>query len=88
MIEPTQILFISVVTILTILMVVIGWQVFQILSEVRKMLMKFNTMVDGAVSVTGSLGKSVENLSGFTEGVKAAFHLFSIFKKKDKDDHE
>jgi len=52
MIEPTQVLLFSVVTILTVILVLIGWQIFQILSEIRKMMMKFNTMVDGAVTVT------------------------------------
>ena len=88
MIEPTQILLIAVVIILTILMVIIGWQIFQILSEIRKMLSKFNTMVEGAVSMTGNLGKSFENLSGFSEGMKAVFSIFRLFRKKEKKDEE
>ena len=46
MLDTTQILLFAVVTILTVLLVFIGWQIFQILGEVRKMLQKFNTMVD------------------------------------------
>ena len=38
MIEPTQVLLFGVVTVLTIVLVFIGWQIFQILSEIRKML--------------------------------------------------
>lgn len=82
MTEPVQILLFAVVIILTILMVIIGWQIFLIFSEIRKMLIKFNTMTDSAVSLTGNIGKSLQNLSGFTEGLKAVFGIFRFFKKK------
>ena len=88
MLDTTQTLLFAVVTILTVLLVFIGWQIFQILGEVRKMLQKFNTMVDGAVNVTGNLGKSFEKLSGFGDGVQAVFSIFKLFsgKKEKKDD--
>lgn len=89
MTESTQILLFAVVIVLTILMVIIGWQIFQILSEIRKMLMKFNSVADEAVTLTGNIGKSVQNLSGFSDGLKTAFSIFHIFKKKKsrpKDD--
>ncbi|OGF98652.1 hypothetical protein A2153_04145 [Candidatus Gottesmanbacteria bacterium RBG_16_38_7b] len=88
MIEPTQILLFAVVTILTILLVFIGWQIYQIFSEIRKMLVKFNTMVDSAVNVTGNMGKSLENLSGVSEGVKAVFSLFKLFSSKKEKKRE
>ena len=85
MTEPTQTLLFAVVTVLTILLVFIGWQIFQIFSEVRKMLIKFNLMVDGAVTMTGNMGKSLEKLSGVSEGVQAVFSLFKFFStKKEK----
>jgi hypothetical protein len=86
MTEPTQILLFAVVITLTTLTVIIGWQIFQILSEIRKMMIKFNTMVDGAVTISGSLTKSFQSMSGFTEGLKAVFGIFSLFKKKEKKD--
>lgn len=82
MTESTQILLFAVVIVLTILMVIIGWQIFQILSEIRKMLMKFNSVADEAVTLTGNIGKSVKSLSGFSEGLKTVFSIFHIFKKK------
>ena len=89
MIEPTQILLFAVVTVLTIILVLIGWQIILILAEVRKMIMKFNTMVDNAVSISGSVGKSFEKLSGVSEGVSAVFSLFRMFSgKKDKKKKE
>ena len=85
MLEPTQVLLFTVVTVLTIVMVLIGWQIFQILSEIKKMLEKFNQVVSGAVTITTDVGKSVKNISGFSEGFKAAFSLLKHFKKKDRE---
>lgn len=86
MIEPTQILLFVVVIVLTSVTVLIGWQIFKILCEIRKMLAKFNTMADGAVQMTQSLGHSFQNLNGFSDGLKAVFSIFKIFKKKEKAD--
>ena len=65
-------------------MVIIGWQIFLIFSELRKILVKFNNMADNAVSFTGNLGKSLHNLTGFTSGLKTVFNIAKIFKKEDK----
>ena len=86
MIDATQVLLFIVVITLTTLTVIIGWQIFQILSEIRKMLIKFNTIVDNGVTLSGSLGKSFQNLTGFTEGLRAVFGIFRLFSKKEKKD--
>lgn len=81
MTESYQVLLFFVITVLTIMLVVIGYQIFQILSEVRKMLTKSNVIMNGAVSIGSSFTKSVQNLNGFSSGLKAIFSLFSFFKK-------
>ncbi len=86
MIEPTQILLFAVIITLTILMIFIGWQIFQILSEIRKMLMKFNTMADSAVTVSTNIGKSFQNINGFSEGFKSVLGVFKILKRKPKEE--
>lgn len=82
----TQILLYAVIITLTIIMVLIGWQIYQILSQMRKMMEKFNTMMEGAVTMTTSIGKSLQNISGFTEGLKAIFGIFNRFKRKEETD--
>lgn len=86
MIEPTQILLFAVVIILTILLVIIGWQIYKILYEIYKMLTKFNSMIDGAISISGNLSKSVKDLTGFTEGLKTVLGFLNIFKREEKKD--
>lgn len=83
MIEPTQILLFVVVIALTTLTVIIGFQIFQILIEIRKMLSKFNLMADGAVNMTQSIGKSLRSINGFSDGLKTALGVFKVLKKKN-----
>ncbi len=82
--ESTQILLFAVISVLTIVMVVIGYQVFMILGEIRKMLQKFNKVVDSTVNMSTSLSKSLTNINGFTEGMKTVMGIFNVFRKKEK----
>jgi len=88
MTEPTQILIFAVIIILTILMVIIGWQIYLILSEIKKALVKMNKTVDNVSDFAGNIGRSFQNLSGFSEGIKAVFGIFKLFKKGEKEDGE
>ena len=83
MIEPIQILLFTVIIVLTVLVVVIGWQIYQILVEMRKMLTKFNLMAQGAVDVTSRVNASLNSLSGVSEGIRTAMSLLRIFSKKE-----
>lgn len=83
MIEINQILLYIVVLVLTTITAIIGWQIFLILSEMRKMFSKFNLMADGAVSMTQNIGKSLRSINGFSDGLKTALGVFKVFKKKD-----
>lgn len=81
MIEPTQILLFTVITILTIVLLFIGWQIYQVLSEIHKMLTKFNTVIDDTRNFTENIGKSVHSLNGFTEGVRTILKVLGTLKK-------
>jgi hypothetical protein len=82
MIEPIQILLFAVVITLTILVVIIGIQIYYILTEIRKIFNKFNTMADGAVKLTDNVGQSFQNISGFSQGLRSILQLFGFIKKK------
>lgn len=84
MIDPTHILLYTVVITLTIMMIIIGWQFYQILGEIRKMLGKTNLMMDNSMKMVDNFGKSFQSLNGFTDGVKAALNVFKFFKKDEK----
>lgn len=86
MTEPVQILLFAVIIAFTILMIFIGWQIFQILGEIRKMLKKTNIMADSAVSFTNNIGHSLQNINGFSDGLKSVLGFFRVLKKKSKEE--
>ncbi|RJR16292.1 hypothetical protein C4579_00445 [Candidatus Microgenomates bacterium] len=84
--DITQVLLVFVVVTLTILLVLIGIQVFNILAEIRKSLAKVNKMLEDAGTVTGNVSKTISGATGMVDGLKAGLSLVSVFgKKKDKE---
>ncbi|MCL5970569.1 MAG: hypothetical protein M1450_03660 [Patescibacteria group bacterium] len=88
--EPTQILLIVVITVLTIILAIIGIQFFFILKEIKKSIQKMNRMLDDGTTVTGAFAKSISGISGVLEGVKTGLSVLNIFKrgKKKEDENE
>lgn len=84
MLDPAQILLFAVAIILTILLVIIGWQIYLVLAEFRRTLIRLNSLADWVKTFSGSISKSVNTMSGFTEGVKTIVNFISLFKKKEK----
>ncbi len=88
MTQSTQILIFLVTISLTIVTILIGWQIFQILLEFRKILVKLNKIVDTTVSFTDNIGKSFQNLNLFSTLIKTAANIVNLFKKKQEDKEE
>lgn len=88
MIGTWQILLVSIVAILTILLVVIGVQLFYLLRELRVLIKKINNIVDDAEGLTKIVSSSFSSLSGFGAGLKAAANLVSLIRKKKDPEEE
>ena len=93
MLNPTQILLIIVVSVLTAILVVIGIQVVYLLKESRKSIEKFNKILGdfGQVSEAVakpivSLSNSFNNLSGFGGLFAWLINRFSKKKEEKKDE--
>jgi hypothetical protein len=87
--DPIQLTIIGVSITLTILLVVLGIQVFYILKEIRISVTKTNKMLDDAGKVTGTVSEGVSSMSGFMNGIKTGLAMITSFQKKDKEkDHE
>jgi len=76
MIDSTQILLIAVVTVLTILLTIIGVQVFFILKEIKKTIEKFNKIIDDAGVISESVARPIASLSNSITGVSSLAGLF------------
>lgn len=86
--DPVQITIIAISFILTMLLVILGVQVWYIFKEIRTSLIKMNSMLDDGKKVTSTIGDSVSGMAGVASGIRAALSVFKVFKKKNKDDEE
>ncbi|OGH03000.1 MAG: hypothetical protein A2798_01050 [Candidatus Levybacteria bacterium RIFCSPHIGHO2_01_FULL_37_17] len=86
--DSAQLILFLVIIILTILLVVLGIQVFFILRELRKTVDKANKILEDAGEITETVKKPVSSLSTLAMGLKTGATIAKIFqgKKKDKKD--
>lgn len=86
--EPTQVLLFAVVTILTILLLVVGIQVFFVLRDAKKTLDKVNKILDDAGLVSGSVAKPILGFANFVDGVKNIKNLVDFVSPKNVQDEK
>lgn len=86
--DPVQLTIITISFILTVLLVVLGVQVFLILKEMRASLQKVNKMLDDAAKMTSTVAESMSGIAGLVSGLKAGLSLFSRFRKRGGDNNE
>lgn len=85
--DLTQITVVIATSTLCILLIILGIQVFFILKEIRISLQKVNKMLDDGGRVTGTISSSVENVSGFVNGIKAGISALTAFRNKKEEDY-
>ncbi|HUV47151.1 MAG TPA: hypothetical protein VMW29_03385 [Candidatus Bathyarchaeia archaeon] len=87
MIDPIQILLIFVITTLTILLFIIGLEVFQILKELKKTVEKVNKILTDSGRISEAVAQPIEEASDFIMGLQKGLKFFktvSDFFKKEK----
>ena len=84
MIDPAQLALFLVIIILTILLIVLGVQVFFILRELRRTLEKANKVLDDTGNITESVSGPISSLSSLVTGLKTGATIAKFFKKKEK----
>lgn len=85
--EPVQLTIILISVALTILIIVLGVQVWFILKEVRSSITKMNKMLDDAGKVSGAVSEGVIGMSGFVNGLKTGISAITSLIHK-KEEHE
>lgn len=83
--DPIQLTIIGVSITLTILLVVLGIQVFYILKEIRFSVQKTNKMLDDAGKVSGTVSEGVTSMSGFMNGIKSGLQMITALQKKGEE---
>jgi hypothetical protein len=84
MIDPAQTALFLVIIVLTILLLVLGIQVFFILKELRTTLTKVNKVLDDTGVITESVSKPISNLSSLTMGLKTGATIAKLFGNGSK----
>jgi hypothetical protein len=84
MIDTTQVLLIVVITTLTILLTVIGVQVFFILREFKRTIEKMNKMLDDAGVISESIAKPIASLSSGVTGLSGITGLLGWLVSRGK----
>lgn len=83
--DPTQILLATTVTVLTVLLVVLGVQVFFILKEAKRTLDKINKILDDANLISGSVARPIVGFSNFLEGMKSLGNLIDMVANRKEN---
>lgn len=81
MLDPAQILLFIVIIVLTILLVVLGIQVFFILRDLRHTISKANRVLDNTGEITENVSTPLSSFSSLLMGLKAGGALANIIKK-------
>ena len=82
--DAAQILLLSVISLLTLLIVFLGVQVFFILKELRKSVEKINKVLDETSSITENVAKPLSDISSVLSGIKTGVSILSMFSGKRK----
>lgn len=90
MVDPVQMILLFVIIILTILLVVLGVQIFFILKDLRVTVKKTNKILDNANSITENIEGPISALSSLVLGVKTGsfvtvMNIVKNFLGRDKD---
>lgn len=84
MFNSTQLILIIVVVVLSVLLSLIGIQVFFILKEVQKSVQKANKMLDDTGVITESISKPIASLSNSLTSLSSITGLFGWLANRRK----
>lgn len=79
--DTVQSLLIAVVIVLTVMLVIVGFQVFYILREIRKTIDKANRVLNNAEHISESVKAPISSLSSMLVGIKSGTAIAEIIKK-------
>ena len=82
MIDPAQTVLFIVIIVLTLLLIVLGVQVFFILRELRSTVAKANKVLDDTGVITESVTGPIATLSALAMGIKTGASVAGILKKR------
>ncbi len=80
--DPVQFVILLISIIVTAAILVIGYQVYQLLKDIRKSLHKMNRILDDTGDITESVKKPVSSLANLTSGIQAGIGIIEKFANR------
>jgi uncharacterized protein YoxC len=84
MMDTAQVLLLVVLIFLSVLLVVLGIQVFFILQDLRKTVKKANKVLDDTSMITESISGPVATLSAVISGVKTGSSIAKLLQNRKR----
>lgn len=84
--DITQTVLLAVTIVLAVFVVVLGFQIFFVLKDVRRTLFKFNNLFDEADDMIGKVKKPMESATGILSALATGVGIAHILKKGTKKD--
>lgn len=84
MLDATQLLLVFVILVLTVMLSIIGVQVFFILREFRNTLAKANKVLDDTGVISESVSKPISMFSAMMLGIKGGTGLIKALTKEKR----
>jgi hypothetical protein len=88
MIDAVQAVLLFVIVLLTIILIILGIQVFFILKDFRKTIVKANRILDTADEITENVAQPLSFLSTFLVSTRSLSAISKVLKTKKHRDEE
>lgn len=86
MIDISQVLIASAITIMTVILTVVGVQLIVFLRELSRTMKRINGIVDELEKIGMHVGHGASELVGFVSGIKGFIKIVDLLSKKKKND--
>jgi len=88
MVDLTQLVLFGVIIVLTILLLVIGSQVFLLIRDLRKTIKKIDLITEEATEVSSKIKETIDTILEVRLGLKTFSKVVAFLKEKTKDGEE
>ena len=86
--DLTQIIILSVIVVLTIFLVVLGFQVYYVLKDLRRTLGRMNHLFDDADSLVSEVKKPLEKAGNFVTALTTGAGIAHLLRRGSKETKE
>lgn len=86
--DLTQIFLVITLATTTIVLAAVGYQVFQVMREMKNILIKMNHVVGGLERMSTSVESGFNEVAGFVGGAKSVFKILEIIKNRKSPDKD